>query len=1101
MKRSLILFILLFQFLFKLDAQDQILDPILRFPDVSAEKIVFVHGGNLWIVDKAGGAASMLTSARGSESFPKFSPDGQTIAFTANYSGNSDVYTVSSKGGMVNRLTYHLSSDNMRDWSPDGRSILFSSGRNTGRSRFEQFYQIDKNGGMAVQLPIKQASMGSFSPDARSLAFTDRSRLFRTWKRYRGGSAADIHIINLQTLESENITKRNANDELPMWVGDKIYYLSDAGLNKRMNIWVYDLTTKQHRQITDLADHDIQFPSLGKDEIVFTYAEQLYLLDLKTEALRQVEVQMIYDHPFTLKEIKNVKRHASNMRIAPGGERVLVEARGEVFSLPSKEGVVQNLTGTSGTAERFPAWSPDGSKIAYFSDESGEYELVLLDLKTGSKEQLSKFGPGFRYHLFWSPDSEKLAFIDQRMMVGYFDTKTKVYKEIDQAKFKFHGALMGFNLSWSPDSKWLAYSRSVGGRNEAVFMYSLVQSKVVQVTSGFYGDRNPVFDLEGSYLYFMTDRHLSPVYGDFDWSFVYPNASVLAAIPLNSKVEPILYAKNDTVAISLEEEEKEEDVPDLKKDKKKAKKKAKKDEDEEETEEEKKDKDLKIDLDNMESRLILLPVRNGNMNGIMPAEGKVVFNRFSNSGSSESGSSVVYFDLKEREEKVVMSKAFALDMSKDGKKLLVRSESGNVGVISISEGAKMEDNVPLSDMEMFIDVKAEWMQIFTDAWRIERDFFYDEDMHGVDWDEVRVRYGSLIKNATSRWDVNFLLGEMIGELNASHTYRGGGDMESSKRKNMGFLGVDWVIEHNYYKIEKVIRSAPWDVEVKSPLDKLGIELDAGFYVFSVNGRKLDIAFEPYAAFEGLGGKTVEILAGKEADPTKAKKYIVKLLSNERRLRNLAWIESNRNMVDKLSKGKIGYIYVPSTGVDGQTELVRQFNGQVHKEALIIDERFNSGGQIPDRFIEILNRKPVAYWAVRDGKDWQWPPIAHFGPKAMLINGWSGSGGDALPDYFRKNGLGPLIGDRTWGGLIGITGAPALIDGGGVTVPTFRMYHPDGSWFEEGLGVEPDIKVPENPGELARGKDGQIESAVKWLLESLVKNPYAKPERPAKENRN
>ena len=580
---------------------------------------------------------------------------------------------------------------------------------------------------------------------------------------------------------------------------------------------------------------------------------------------------------------------------------------------------------------------------------------------------------------------------------------------------------------------------------------------------------------------------VSPSYSDFDNTWIYPNATKLFAVPLRKDVGSPMALENDEVEI--EEEDSEEEDED---------KEDKDDEDEEEGEEDEEEK-IEIDFDGFERRMIAVPVEVGNMRSISAVSGKVIYIKSPNTGSEGGSNDLKMFDFENEEEKTIMSGVWGYELSAKGNALAVYTSNG-MGIIDVAPDQSLDDKLAASDMIASINPREEWKQIFNDVWRLERDFFYDKAMHGVDWDNVKAKYGPLIDQCMSRYDVNFVIGEVIGELNASHTYRGGGDSKGASFKNVGYLGVDWVKENGEFKIERIVRGAAWDTEVKSPLDVPGVDVSEGDYVFAVNGVRLNTFNDPYQAFAGMAGKTVELTVGTSTDMSESKTVLVKPLRSETRLRNLEWIESNRQMVDELSGGKIGYIYVPSTGIDGQNELVRMFYAQWDKEGLIIDERFNNGGQIPDRFIELLNRKPLAYWNVRDGKDWQWPPVGHFGPKAMLINGWSGSGGDAFPDYFRKSGLGPLIGSRTWGGLIGISGAPSLIDGGSVTVPTFRMYDPDGAWFKEGYGVDPDIEVAEDHSALAKGKDPQIERAVKEIMEELKKKPKIHPDPPKAEVR-
>ena len=703
--------------------------------------------------------------------------------------------------------------------------------------------------------------------------------------------------------------------------------------------------------------------------------------------------------------------------------------------------------------------------------------------------QITNLGPGFRYRIFWSPDSKKIVWVDQTMTINILDMESKVVDKIDQDLQLFEGDLRGFQVSWSPNSAYVAYDKSQTNGNDAIYFYDVEKKTSTKMTSGFYSTFSPTFDPSGDYLYCYTNNAFDPEYSDFDNTWIYPNATKLAMFTLRKDVESPMKPSNDTVAIAADESDEEKENED---------EEETEDESETDTEEDDED-DFVIDFEGFSRRMIELPPHAGNVGGLAAVEGKVIYLRTPNTGEQDGDTHLKYFDLEESEEKTIISDINGFQLSADGSKLLV-FKNGNMATIDISPGAEMEDMIPTSEMEMTVNPKEEWMQIFNDAWRFQRDFFYDTEMHGVDWPTLKERYGAMIADCSNRADVNFVIGELIGELNASHTYRGGGDQESAKTINVGYLGVDWSHDGKGFKIEKIIKGADWDTEVRSPLDMPGVAVEEGDYVLAVNGVDMSEFADPYEALEGMAGKTVELTVNSNYSYDGAKKIMIEPLRSETRLRNLAWIEANRKRVDEASGGKIGYIYVPSTGVGGQNELVRQFYGQWDKEGLIIDERFNNGGQIPDRFIELLNRKPLAFWDVRDGENWQWPPVANFGSMAMLINGWAGSGGDAFPDYFRKADLGPLIGTRTWGGLIGISGAPSLIDGGVVTVPTFRMYNPDGSWFKEGHGVDPDIEVPEDPGQLAKGIDTQLERAIKEVMTSISAQPKMKPSPPAKEKR-
>jgi len=1065
-------------------SQAQIDAGLFRYPDVSQNQIVFTYANDIWIIPKQGGTAIKLSSPAGVESFPKFSPDGKSIAFSGNYDGNQDVYVMPADGGVPVRLTQHGAPDRVVDWTTDGKRILFASGRESGRERFNQFFTISSKGGQAEKLPLANAEFGSYSPDGKQMALTFRTQVFRNWKRYRGGWNADIHIFNFATQASENISSTSdAADELPMWNGNYIYFLSDRGTEQRMNLWRYDLTKKTFQQLTTFKEYDAHYPSMGPDDIVFEAGGKLYLYGLTSQQAKEVKVNLITDKAALKPTVETVEKYIQHVGISPDGNRVIVEARGDIFTVPAENGYVKNLTRSSGTAERYPSWSPDGRTVAYWSDQSGEYELWTLEPdKEGSAKKITSYGAGFRYNLFWSPDSKKLAFIDKAMRIKIYDLSNGQTYDVDRALRKTHGALEGFSCSWSPDSRWMAYNRDLENQHEAVFIYDMQNKKTEQVTSGYYGCYSPSFDPEGKYLFVLTDQSFNPSYSDIDNTFIYANSTQPAVISLKKSTPALTTAKNDKVEIKTDEAPKTDTA------KKDATATAKP-----------KTNAVEIDFDNIESRLMVLPVKAGNYNNIKPVKGKVIYQVFPNTGVTDGKASLRYFDIDKREEKTILDDVGRYWLTADGKKILVQ-RAQTWAIIKPEENQKFEKPLRVQEMSAMVDPQQEWKQLFMDTWRFERDYFYDAGMHGVDWDLVKDRYLKMLEGALSREEVNVVIGEMIGELNASHTYKSGGDEEVEKRQNVGYLGIDWQADGDFYKVKKIIHAAAWDAEVRSPLDMPGVDIKEGSYILAVNGVPVSSDQEPYAAFQGLGSKTVEITYNSSPSWTGAKTAIVQTLSDESRLRHLAWIEENRKTVEKESNGDIGYIYVRSTGVDGQNELIRQFNAQWDKKALIIDERFNSGGQIPDRFIEMLNRDPLAFWAIRDGENWPWPPFAHFGPKVMLANGWSGSGGDAFPDYFRRKRLGPLIGTRTWGGFIGISVVPPLIDGGSITVPTFRMYNPDGTWFREGHGVDPDIEVPEDLTSMAKGIDPQLQKAITESKELLKKKEFKRPKAPPVENR-
>ena len=1057
---------------------------LLRYPDVSATHIAFVYGGDIWVVPKEGGVANRLTTPVGEESFPRFSPDGREIAFTGNYDGNQDIYVIPTTGGIPRRITHHPAPDRLIDWYPDGKSLLFATSMTSEKDRFNKLYRVSAQGGLPEKLPMPYGEFGALSADGRFIAYTPGTRDFRTWKRYRGGWAQDIWIYDLRDNRARKVAASDANDSQPMWHGETLYFISDRGPEQRYNLWAYDTRTEQLRQVTHFTEHDVRFPAIGPSDIVFENGGRLYLLDLATEQTREVKVQVTTDLASIRPRVVRVGSAIQSFGISPTGKRAVFSARGDIFTVPAEHGVPRNLTARSGTAERYPAWSPDGRYIAYWSDKTGEYELTIRPADgSGEERTVTRLGPGFRYQPYWSPDAKRIVFIDQAMRIHLLDVASGQTRVIDAANYFMHGALENFRVSWSADSRWIAYSRDLPSRMQAVFLYDTQRNERHQVTSGFYSAFEPVFDPEGKYLYFLTQRHFQPSYSSMDNSWIYANATVIAAVPLRRDVPSPLAPRNDEEPVreaggGAKQQESKEGAT---------------------TSSSASPAPVTIDLDDFERRLVVLPPKPGNYGELAAIPGKVLYHKHTRTGGADEKNPIVAYDLNERKEETIVEDASTFLVSADGKKLLVQHQ-GRFSIIDARPNQKLDKTLATANLEMTVDPRAEWRQLFADAWRFERDYFYDPGMHGVDWEAMRRHYAPLIEDAVSREDVNFVIGELIAELNASHTYRSGGDLEQPLQRGVGLLGVDFTLENGAYRIARIVDGAPWDSEVRSPLKRPGVDVREGDYLLAVNGVPLDTSKDPWAAFQGLAGQTVALTVNSRPTMDGARTVFVETLSSEYRLRNLAWIDANRRRVLEATNGRVGYIYVPDTGANGQNELVRQFYGQAHMDALIIDERFNSGGQIPDRFVELLNRPIYNFWGVRDGHDWQWPPIAHAGPKVMLINEWSGSGGDAFPFYFKSAGLGPLIGKRTWGGLIGISGAPPLVDGGSVTVPTFGMYSTDGEWIIEGYGVDPDIEVEADPARLARGEDPQLERAIQEALRLLETNPPVRPNKPRYPNR-
>ncbi|MFN3409813.1 MAG: PDZ domain-containing protein [Limisphaerales bacterium] len=1090
---------------------------LMRFPDVSATHIAFVYAGDIWVVPREGGTAVRLSSPRGEEQFPKFSPDGARLAFSANYDGNTDIYIMPVSGGVPERITFHGAVDRIIDWTPDGKSLLFASGRESERDRYNKLFLVPATGGLPQVLPLPYGEFAALNEDGRLLAYTPISTDFRTWKRYRGGMAPDIWLFDLGNYTARNLTQHPANDSLPMWHGRTLFFVSDRDAHQRNNLWSLDTRSGAVKQVTFFKDFDVQFPSIGPKEIVFTQADRLWLLDLATLQTRTVEVRVPTDRATLRPRQANVSGFVQNAHIAPNGKRIVVEARGDLFTAPREHGIVRSLTRSSGVAERYPTWSPDGKWIAYFSDRTGEYELTVRpEDGSGEEETLTQLGPGYRYFPQWSPDSKKIAFVDHAMRLWVYDFATRQTTQVEQMKFLYHGELQNYRVSWSADSRWLAFTRDLERGHTAVAIYDTRSNRVEQVTSGYYDDDQPVFDPTGKYLFFRSGRTFRPVYSDLDNTWIYPNTRNLFVVTLRTNT-PSPHAPRNDEGLDRKAEDKQDDAK-----KEEPKKDDEKDGNSLAADSErsapthhvaasgtstnapavrKKDgqpKPVEIDFAGFEARAEQLPVGNGGFDQLAAVTNRLLFRKTAATEDNEAGS-LQFYDLDKRETKTITSGVSGFLVSARGDRLLVRAK-GDYHIIEIKEGEKLEKKVNLASLPTIIEPMAEWRQLFTDAWRLQRDYFYDPNMHGVNWPAMRRHYERLLEQCVTRWDVNFVIGELIGELNSSHAYRSGGDVEQPAQIPVGYLGCDFALTNGAYQIRRILDGGPWDSEVRSPLRQPGLDIREGDYLLAVNGVPLDTNVEPWAAFQGLADTTVQLTVNRRPTRDGATNVFVRTLSSELRLRNLAWIEANRRRVEEASGGQIGYIYVPNTGRDGQSELVRQYQAQFRKPGLIIDERFNSGGQIPDRFVELIGRRPLAYWGVRWGQDWQSPPNAHNGAMAMLMNGWSGSGGDCFPYFFKQAGLGPLIGTRTWGGLIGITGSPPLVDGGGVSVPAFAIYDRNGNWIIEGEGVPPDIEVIDDPAEFARGRDPQLERAIAEVRKLLRANPPREVPRPKHPNR-
>ncbi len=1065
----------------------------MREPAISKTQIVFSYAGDLWTVSRDGGEASRLTTGVGTETSPYFSPDGKLIAFTGEYDGNDDVYVIPAAGGVPRRLTYHPGADEVAGWTPDGRQILFVSPRSSYSGRFARLFTIPVDGSFPSEVPLPMGYEGAYSPDGKLLAYVPLPRGFNAWKRYRGGMATPIWIANLADSAVERIPRDTSNDFNPMWIGDRIYFLSDR--NGPITLFSYDTKNRKVAELIPNGGLDIKSASAAPDAIVYEQFGSLNLYDLKSGKPKKLNITIHADMLTVRPKYEKVGTRLRGAGISPTGVRAIFEARGEILSVPAEKGDVRNLTNTAGVAERDPAWSPDGKWIAYFSDESGEYALHLRDQKgTGEVKKISLGSPpSFFYSPNWSPDSRKIAYSDKRLNIWYLDIEKGTPVKVDTLS-RGGG---GIGTDWSPDSRWIVYTKPLKSWFRAVFLYSLEEGKTTQITDAMSDAGNAVFDKSGKYLYFTASTDIGPRIFGFDMSSypIRPTRSVYVCVLKKDLPSPLAPESDEEKAAEEKKDEtKSGDKPTDQAGEKKADAAAGA---------KPGDKDKKepprvtIDFENIGQRILALPIPARNFIGLAAGKASTLFvlELPADPAPGGAGDTLHKFDLEKRKFDKVLDNLNGFDLSANGEKMLYRQGQGWF-IASVSQPVKPgEGKLKTEDMEVYVDPRAEWNQMYRETWRIERDFFYDPNHHGLDLQAAAKKYEPYLQSLVHRADLNYLFQEMLGELSVGHLYVGGGDVPDPKRVPGGLLGADYKIESGRYRFGRLYNGENWNPQLRAPLTQPGVNVVADEYLLAVNGRDLTSADNVYQFFEATANKQVVIKVGPNPDGAGSRDVTVVPVDNETRLRNLAWIEDNRRKVDQMSGGTLAYLYLPDTAQGGYTFFNRYFFSQTDKQGVIADERFNSGGQSADYIIDYLKKPLMSYWAVRDGEDYRMPFGTIPGPKVMLINEYSGSGGDLMPWMFRRSGIGPLIGKRTWGGLVGIGGYPQLIDGGSVTAPHFAFYTPEGKWEVENHGVDPDIVVEFDPKAWREGRDPQLEKALDLLQQELKKNPTKKPQRP------
>lgn len=1063
---------------------------LLRSPTVSAKHLAFVYGGDIWVADRNGSNPRRLTVNPAVEQNPLFSPDGKQIAFTGNYDGNTDVYVIPVEGGAPTRVTYHPGADLLRGWIGNDQ-LYFTASREFTFALSPRLHSINIDGTNEQALPMPEANQGTPSADKRYWAYiknTDPSeRSNVAFKRYRGGGMPQIWIFDTQTKNIEIIPGTGSNNVKPQWIGDKVYFLSDRNLT--LNLYSYDVKSKKTDQLTSYKDYDIKSLTAGQGVLAFEQGGRINLIETSSNKITTVPISIQADAPYKRAHYIDLASDIRSYEISPKGVRALFESRGEIFSVPKEKGDARNLSNSPGSYEKFPEWSPDGKYISYLSDKNGSYQLVLLNQVTKEAPIYIDLGKApFYYQPVWSPDSKKLFYGDPHLNLFYIDINTRkpVLVKADKLSSATGRSYNTIQAAWSPDSKWLSYTGTLANGVKAAFLYNLEKDSHTQVTDGMSGIASPTFSRDGKYLFFLASTDIGLTNSGLHMSAYQRPVTYNAYALLLSKKTPSLY-KTESDEETVKPDEKPAD-PKKEADKKSAKK-------------DKKAetpapapvvavKPIDIDLDDLNSRIIPLPIPSGYSYALEGnVDGQLLYVR-----NGELGS----LDLKKMETTTLISGINGFSVSADGKSMLYSSR-GNYYIVDAGKKPATSETgkIKLDGIKVLVDPAAEWKQMFDEVWKMEKEFFYVENMHGADWPAIKVKYEKFLPYVNHRSDLTYLFNEMMGEMVVGHNYIMPGDEPSAPSVSVGMLGADFEVVNNAYKISKIFTRLDWNPTFKAPLAEPGLNIKEGDYIVAIDGVPLTAKTSIYSLFDFKAGKQVAIKVNSKPGLDGAREVVVLPISyaSEMELRRMAWVEKNRKRVDEQSNGQIAYVYMPNTGQEGFTYFNRYYFSQMDKKALLMDERNNGGGSVVDYVIDLLKREVVSYWAIRDGKSFTTPGNGIFGPKAMIINENAGSGGDMMPYMFRHSGLGKLVGRTTMGILVGISGYPSLLDGGSITSPNFGIYDTKGNWIIENEGVAPDIFVEQTPKDLLEGRDPQLDRTIKLLQEEIKEYKYPNVNRP------